>query len=397
MKVRKKLSAPPMAAPAPPEPPGGPFLNPEQEALIQELLEAQRTTGEPPDADKLMQIPEAFRGRAIHIEDIVPGLVPGGGISLLSGASGMGKSSLLAGWIAKLQKGDLILGMQPRVINRIGMIVTDRRHQEVLYWLESHGVVESDRFRIYCVADDFGMDFKSFSGRGNFGELKRQVELLGIGHGDLLIVDPISPYTGSKTNDYASVVAALGPINRMLGDKGITVIGTVHTPKLKADENERTVRAQDRLLGSTALAAFTNTQIALIGDEEHDYGKGIFLLQVVSHKLPPMLFEMTKDEAGRFVANDTPIGEKRGAGKEAPPNNTVKRAVWDVVLQVLGNKTLQRTVILSLTASTLNKDDSQIRPTLDRVLKEMLEENLLVRVPEGYRRILPEQAPKEMN
>jgi hypothetical protein len=334
-----------------------------------------------------------MEGRDIVIPDVVPHLIPGGGVSLLTGASGIGKSALLAGWLKAIRDGQPVLGIQPRPVRKIGMICTDRRWQLVKFWLDKVGLEEDERFQVYCVQDDFTLDFKKFfHPRHNLDCLVEQIELLGLEKGDLLVIDPIAPYMGNKPNDYAAVMGAIGPLSRKMAQFGLTVAGTAHTPKQKGGEDERVLRIQDRVLGSTALAGYSNSQFALIGDEEAGLGPGNYALGVVCHTLPSMMYRMVKNEQGLFEIEDKPyqvgsVGVRGALGESARAREgKVVEACMGVLEKILTHKPMPRMTLLLLAASAMNGDTDKLRGSIDRALGKLVEAGRAERGDDGYRK-----------
>ncbi len=91
------------------------------------------------------------------------------------------------------------------------------------------------------------------------------------------------------------------------------MIGTAHAAKQKADKNERYLRPQDRILGSTALFGYTDTQMYLAAPDETGSKDGVYTFFWNPHHAPPAAFPLTRDSEGRFV-----IAE--GTGTSAAPS-----------------------------------------------------------------------------
>ena len=85
----------------------------------------------------------------------------------------------------------------------------------------------------------------------------------------------------------------------MLRDRGLTMVATAHSAKLKADRKERYLRLQDQILGSTALFGFTDTQMYLASPEELQQPYYAFVW--APHASKPETFQLGRDEQGLFV------------------------------------------------------------------------------------------------
>lgn len=236
----------------------------------------------------------------------IPILLPGGGVTILSGATGIGKTAFVAQIVKAVLDGEgEILGCPVfPTAKKVGIIVTDRDWAEAHHWYTKHGVVKGPRFTAYCLQDDYGVKWVRFTDAREHRTLFNEaLDLLDLPPQSLVVVDPISPFLGSNLNDYSKTFAAIGPLNQALKKRQLTALGLHHVMKMKKDPNNRHVRPQDRILGSTAIASFTNTQIYLMGPEENEKPntERWYTIGFVPHNSQGRELRFSRDADGRFI------------------------------------------------------------------------------------------------
>jgi hypothetical protein len=230
-------------------------------------------------------------------DDLIPEYLPGGGISILAGAPNLGKTAFLAGLLRDLQLGRPIFGRQPRRVP-MGFVNADRGWKRGAgMWLKRAGV---QPLPIYSLSDD--PDHKPKTMRRKFDRVDMLlgfIDRLKLPPDSLIIVDPVSPFLGGNLLDYDTCMVACGELRAYLRDRQYTLLGTAHSGKLKADKRERYVRTSDQILGSTAIAGFTDAVLHLASPEE--LGKGYYALAWHPHGAKPETYLMDRDEQGLFV------------------------------------------------------------------------------------------------
>lgn len=253
-------------------------------------------------------------GAAIDCPVIHPLFAPGG-ISILSGATGIGKTALIAGWIARILAGhDLFKLALTTSPTAIAVIVTDRTRRNTKYWFEQAGVL--DQIRLYCLQDDFSIDWSRFRKAEQHAKLFAEAldKFANLPTGTLLFVDPLSVYLGGKLSDYGWTAAAIGPLGKIAAQRGLTIVGTHHVPKASNDPKDKKLRPQDRVLGSTAIAAYTNTQFFLIGPEELTINPKLpathYAIGYVSHEHPSYTYNFKRGSTGLFEPWDSKLKMK---------------------------------------------------------------------------------------
>lgn len=244
--------------------------------------------------------------------DPLPSIIPGGGISLLAGASGTGKTALLADLARRFRDHLPIFGREPAELGGQALIVTDRSWlQSTSLWMELAGFPE---IPAYSLLDDPKFPKRSLRRKHErILVLQRCLDSLGdLPRNSLVWIDPIALFLGGNLLDYDACLIACAEIREICQERWITIIGTAHTAKLKADPKNRYLRPQDRILGTTAQLAYTDTQMYLAGPEEMDSDHYTFLWN--PHHAVMETFELDRNDEGLFF----PAKKRVVEAKEAP-------------------------------------------------------------------------------
>jgi hypothetical protein len=316
---------------------------------------SERATPEQPsqDAPGLIQAP-------------LPQVILAGSLSLLAGAAGTGKTALIATIARQFRDGARIFDHQPSPIPAIGFINADRCWADSAgHWFDRAGFPD---IRYYSMLDDPTFDPKSLRRKWDRTNLLFQfVDKLNLPRQGLLFVDPMSLFLGGSLLDYDTVAVACCEIRAKLRERGLTLIGTAHTAKLKADKADRYLRLQDRILGSTALIGFTDTAMYLASPEEVQRPTYTFLWQ--PHTAPAETFDLERDQFGIFrLASGT--------------DSTTAERVLSLFPED-GTAVTTRTLILMAEVFPLS------RATVMRMLDELVRVGRVERVRHGVYRLSP--------
>lgn len=241
--------------------------------------------------------------------DPLPGILPYGGIHLLAGAPGCGKTALLATLLRSFRDGTPIFGHQPTPVSSIAFFGVDRSWDNTKGWFHRAGYPE---IPYYSLADDPAFNKSRLRKRFDRTAILREVldKFLAAGHlrpGGLVAVDPIALFLGGNLLDYDTCAVACLEIRDLLRSRALTLIGTAHASKQRG-EKDRYVRLQDRILGSAALYGFTDTQLYLATPEELEADHYVFLW--CPHLAPAETFTLTRDTQGLFIPYDPQAGTR---------------------------------------------------------------------------------------
>jgi len=288
--------------------------------------------------------------------DPIPRIIPFGGVSLIAGAAGTGKTALLATLLRDLHDGRLIFGHQPNPISGLGIIASDRGWSRGAgFWFERVGYGDIAR---YCMVDDPKFDPRSL--RRKFDRTKLLLDFidkLKLAPGGVVAVDPIGLFLGGQLVDYDTCAVACLELRAGMRDRGLTILGTAHSGKMKTDKNARYLRPQDAILGSAALFGFGDTQMYLAAPEE--INKPYFAFLWHPHEAPPELFPLERDEHGLFLPY---TGADRGSCTRVlhlMPENGEPMTLQSIVELAeaipLTRKTVQRSLLQLIEDGKVNK------------------------------------------
>ena len=313
--------------------------------------------------------------------DPLPPVLLGGTINLLAGAPGTGKSTFCA-WLARQVKEKTPLwGREWGEVPWQGVLCADRSwYRSTKLWFELEGMQE---IPAYSMQDD--VSFKKQRLRAKHQRISIFESCLdklapgpsmGLGKGEfplgaLVYVDPLALFLGGNLLDYDTCAVACSELREICLERGITVIGTAHASKQKADKRERYLRLQDRILGSAALFGYTDTQMYMASPEE--IAQPFYAFLWCPHHAPTATFEFTRKADGRFLPGKE-IVEKR-LGQEQP-DFVPEVPDWLQAALDTGNQSFSALIALA-------SANDWSRATLKRRLDDMLRHNLLVQPKHG--------------
>jgi len=232
--------------------------------------------------------------------DPIPGVLPFGTICTLAGATGVGKTALVASWVERWTRGATICGLPTNPQPVIGVIVGDRKWESHRQWFDAAGVTHLAH---YSLRDDPGWNWDRLADRAAVPSMvDLALDNLALPLGGLLIVDPLSLFISGNLLDYKSVAISLGRLDSQLRPRQLTVLGIFHTAKQKANVHERYLRPQDRILGSMAQLGFSDTAFYLAGPDET--GESYYGVGWIPHNAPSGTFALVRDKNGLFVSYD---------------------------------------------------------------------------------------------
>lgn len=231
--------------------------------------------------------------------DPIPRIILANSVNLLAGAPGVGKTALLSWLLTRFSRQLPIFGYAVNPIPKVAIITTDRSWaRSTRLWFDAVGFGDIVH---YALLDDTTFNPRNL--RKKFERitvLERCLDKLGdLPFGSLVAIDPAGIFLGGNMIDYDSCIVACAEMRALCLQRGVTVIGSVHSAKQKADTKDRYLRLQDRILGSTGLHGYTDTQMYLASPEET--GERHYTFLWAPHHAPTELFSLGRDDQGLFV------------------------------------------------------------------------------------------------
>lgn len=228
--------------------------------------------------------------------DPIPGIIDFGTVNILAGASGVGKTCLLSTLLFRLKYGLEIFGRRSLAPPSIGLVCADRGARVARHWLEKAGYGD---LPLYAMVEDLGFNTTRLRNKVQLvSVLEECIGKLSLPPGALVVVDPVTLFLGNP-NDYQGCAIACIEIRRMCQRLRITLIGTAHASKQKADTKSQYKRLQDRILGSAAQLGYGDTQMYLASPEETNEKFYSFLWH--PHSSQAEVFALGRTRDGLFV------------------------------------------------------------------------------------------------
>lgn len=241
--------------------------------------------------------------RQVYPPALIPDILLGGSLNILAGAPGVGKTALFAWFLTHFRpetpEGTLLFGHPIHPAAKIAVLTVDRSWgQSGQRWFQLAGLEDICQ---YCFHDD--PDFTKSRLRHKPSRTKLLDEFLGklepLPFGSLVLVDPLTLFLGGNLIDYDTCFVAAAEMRDLCRKRGITIIGTAHSAKQKADKKTRYERLQDRILGSTGIIGFTDTAMYLAAPEEMERKTYTFLW--APHHHPTQEFSLIRTPNGLFL------------------------------------------------------------------------------------------------
>ncbi len=298
--------------------------------------------------------------------DPIPGIMPFGTLTMLSGAPGAGKTAMIAEFYVRLRDGRSIWGYPTNKPTGFAYIASDRQWASHQQWFNLVGMPDIPH---YSLADDPHIDIKEDFEESKALELfhnalKQCNDGVPPIPGSIVTVDPVTPlFIAGSPNSSRAVAKTLLTMSREARSFQITLNLVGHFGKQPADRNARYQRPQDRIAGSGAFSGFSDTQMYLCEPDPPDHPFHMFGWNP-RHR-PPEEFMCRRNESGLFVPYD--VMQEDG----------VACNVFDVMESVGPTSTE------AITDKAFD-DHSYSPKTVKRALVRLLEQGRIVRMKRGW-------------
>lgn len=237
------------------------------------------------------------------MSDLIEHILPKHEVSILAGASGAGKTTLIMQVLCNLQHNEPVFGHAIEEDLKIGYLAADRTWDAYARLAMQVGA-DLDRMVVRALIDDTSIDIENLE-RDSQGVMYNVLKSMVAEGCNLIVVDPLVVLLGSDINTYHIVAARMIRLNRFCKANQVTILGTHHATKARTDFSFK--RPQDRISGSSALLGFTSTQLFLASAQES--GQEYTQWHIVSHHAAAEVINLERDKnSGLFVPIDFTTG-----------------------------------------------------------------------------------------
>lgn len=218
--------------------------------------------------------------------------IPRGQISILAGASGAGKTTLMMQAIAASSKGVSFIPEFTWLCDKgIAYVAADRTITETLELIKKIDY-NPEKVQFYGLVDDTTIpNHLLATPRSLFNAIVAKFTKPF----DVLILDPLGLFMEGSMNNYNHVAKSLIPMNQWALKEGVTLIATHHSRKARSDFKFQ--RPQDRISGSTALLGYSGTQMVLVPKNEEE-NQEWDQLHVIPHTMEDMTVYLQRGQDG---------------------------------------------------------------------------------------------------
>ena len=236
--------------------------------------------------------------------DPIPGILPFGTLTMLSGAPGAGKTAMIADFYVRLRDGRPIWGYKTNRPTGFAYIASDRSWSSHQQWFNLAGMPDIPR---YSLADDPHFDIKDIEESNALKMFHDALLQCNNGAppipGSFVTVDPVTPlFIAGSPNASRPVAKTLLAMSREARSFQITLLLVGHFGKQPADRNARYQRPQDRIAGSGAFSGFSDTQMFLVEPDPPDHPFHLFGWNPRHQR--PEEFMCQRNDVGLFVPYD---------------------------------------------------------------------------------------------
>lgn len=240
------------------------------------------------------EAPRWFWGRR---GDQAKGYAPIAGLTLLSGAPGIGKSSIGYDLVASLSRGDLPGEHEGNPMRTLVVATEDHWTQAVLPRLVAARANRALVARVHPDKRDLGGKAGELSLPDDMARLRVTIMKHQIG---LVLLDPLMSRLGGKldTHKDAEVREALEPLKALGEETGVTFLGVIHNRK-----DVKEVTAQSAVMGSVAFTAVARS--VLMAHVDHDDPQQRYMTLAKSNSsptspiTPALAYRMVEVDAGK--------------------------------------------------------------------------------------------------
>lgn len=210
--------------------------------------------------DTIIVAPESCQ--VLSYPDPIEDLLPFGKVSIFAGASGSGKTILIAEWIKRIMDGRTVCGHKTHKPTGFYYLAADRDWSTYALAFKNAGILDIPHF---CLATDHPVSPINWNPKGALTLFADCLDRLNPIPGSMVCVDPVSPlFLAGDQNKARDVAVSVMTYGRECDKRQITMLGFGNVSKIKANEGqEGYLRPRDRIAGSGAFSAYAYTMLHL--------------------------------------------------------------------------------------------------------------------------------------
>ena len=275
--------------------------------------------------------------------------IPLGGVTLLAGQEGSGKTTILADVLARATRGQLDGDLQGDAVGCVYATAEDSWSRTLAPRLMAAG---ADLDRVFFVQVD-GLN-GGLSVPGDLIDLAERMKATG---SRVLVLDPLGAHLGSTLDTHrdAAVRQALAPLAGHMDALGAACVGIVHWSKAP------TTQALDRVNGSRAFTAAARAMLAVAEDPEDGMCRVLILAKSNLGRLdvPALRYRVegrrvtTADGQEIATSGIAWLGEAPGVStadifaSSDPEERSMREEMADVLREILADGPVERKTVVA--------------------------------------------------
>jgi hypothetical protein len=216
-------------------------------------------------------------------------------VHIITGESGVGKTTLLTQWVNDLVAGRPILGF--RLPPQKVVYISNERSQESLEIdNDARWKLTAPFYTVAMAMEGVGVPEKD---RWTYGGLVGLIKKYSEAGFRVMVIDPIVTFC-PKPNDQNEVHRFLYTLaQNQLKKFNVTVLASGHPPKER--EGQKILNIRQKVAGSQGWGSFSNCNMHLEPANDENRMETRVRLEVRSRHAPPMEFFFDRDEIGRLI------------------------------------------------------------------------------------------------
>lgn len=234
--------------------------------------------------------------------DLVQDIFPSGGMHVLGGSRGAGKTAFEVWMSRHILRGEPFMGHETHAPVWWGVLILDRDTSDRLQWWDAAGM---DPLPYYSLTSDKSITPQKLL-RQEPTETIRMVEQaidnLKPPRGGVITIDVANFVAGDANLSYRSGFAHGWALSRIAADRGITIFALMHGGKQKS--GQQYFRLTDRIIASTGFLGTANTIAYVATPQECEEDEGLQAFEWEPHHHKPERFLLQRTSEGLYTVQE---------------------------------------------------------------------------------------------